>query len=217
MSNNVQDPPVYSAKQAYQNVQSAITYEEREFYAGWLGWYRKRAETRAITRLTGIAPKGSTFVDCPCGNGRWFETLAERATNIIGVDISEGMTHYARNRAGSLPISVEIRLGDAEKLPLGDREVDYAFSYALMKHLPVPIQYRVIAEFARVSRKGVVCSFGILNSVSYALWSRRKLTESYPVIVEEVRWMGEACGMRLRDVQRCSTPIGLEHLVYFEK
>ena len=29
--------------------------------------------------------------------------------------------------------------------------------------------------------------------------------------------MGEACGMKLSQVLRCSTPIGLEHLTYFEK
>ena len=43
MPDNVPNPPTYSAKQAYQNVESAIIYEEREFYVGWLGWYRKRA------------------------------------------------------------------------------------------------------------------------------------------------------------------------------
>jgi ubiquinone/menaquinone biosynthesis C-methylase UbiE len=217
MPDDVQDPPTYSAKQAYQNVESAIIYEEREFYAGWIGWYRKRLEVQAITKLTGMAPEGSTFVDCPCGNGRWFETVAERAKSIVAVDISEGMTHYARNRAGSLPIDVEIRLGDAEQLPLKDGEVDFAFSYALMKHLPVPVQYKVLAEFSRVATKGVVCSFGVMNSLSYAIWRRRKLPESYPVFVEELRWMGEACGMQLREVVRCSTPIGLEHLAYFEK
>lgn len=217
MQDDVQEPPAYSAKQAYQNVESAITYEEREFYSGWLGWYRKRLEVNAIRRLTGKAPVGSTFVDCPCGNGRWFETLSERAKSIVGVDISEGMTHYARNRAKSLALEVEIRLGDAEKLPLADGEVDFAFSYALMKHLPVPVQYKVLAEFARVARRGVVCSFGIMNGLTYAIWRRRNLPESYPVFVEEAKWMGEACGMTMREVVRCSTPIGLEHLVYYEK
>ena len=165
MSDNARNSPVYSAKQAYQNVDSAINYENREFYSGWLGRFRKRAEIRAITRLVQLTPEGSTFVDCPCGNGRWFETLGKRSGNIVGVDISEGMTSYARDRAKSLPLDIEIRLGDAEELPLEDGAVDYAFSYALMKHLPVPVQYKVLAEFARVSRRGVICSFGIFNSL----------------------------------------------------
>ena len=69
------------------------------------------------------------------------------------------LMHYARDRAECLPQEIEFHQASAEDLPLEDGSVDYAFSYALMKHLPVPVQYKVLAEFARVSRKGVICSF----------------------------------------------------------
>ena len=210
-------PPSYGAKTAYQADESATGYEQRAFYRGLLGRYRKRAEVRAISRLTGMVPQGSEFLDCPCGNGRWFEVLARRANRIVGVDVSEGMIRHATRRAGEIDLDIEIRHGDAERLPLDDGSVDYTFSYALTKHLPVPVQYHVLREFARVSRRGVICSFGVLKHLSYEFWRRRDIAESYPVFVEEIGWMATAAGLQLRRVMRCSTPIGLEHLVLFEK
>ena len=96
----------YDAKTAYQRYESAERYEKREFYQGFLGRYRKRAEQAAIGGLTAFVPQGSEFLDCPCGNGRWFETLARRARKITGVDVSEGMLRFARDRAESLPVMV---------------------------------------------------------------------------------------------------------------
>jgi ubiquinone/menaquinone biosynthesis C-methylase UbiE len=207
----------YSARTAYGEYSSASGYEERPFYRGPLGWYRKQLERSAIRALTGASEKGSSFVDCPCGNGRWFETLARRAKKIVAVDVSPGMLHFARDRAECLPHEIEFHQASAEELPLEDGSVDYVFSYALMKHLPVPVQYRVLAEFARVSRRGVVCSFGMLTSLSYAFWRRRNIAESYPVFREEIGWMARDAGLVIETVRRCSTPIGLERLVRFER
>ncbi len=210
-------PQSYDAKTAYQRYESAERYEKRDFYKGFLGRFRKRAEQAAIGGLTAFVPQGSEFLDCPCGNGRWFETLARRARKITGMDVSEGMIQFARERAASLSFEVEVRRGDAENIDLEDGAVDFTFSYALMKHLPVPVQYRVLAEFGRVSRQGVICSFGLLRPLSYMIWRRRKIEESYPVFEEEIGWMAADAGLEIREIRRCSTPLGLEHLVLFGK
>jgi len=207
----------YDAKTAYSEYSSASGYEERTFYRGPLGWYRKRLERSAIAALTGRVESGSKILDLPCGNGRWFETLSRRAASLVAVDVSPGMLHYARDRAECLPIEIEFHQAAAEEIPIEDGSVDYTFSYALMKHLPVPVQYRVLAEFARVSSKGVICSFGVLKPISYMLWKRSKIAESYPVFIEEVGWMAAEAGLRIDEVRRCSTPVGLEHLVRFVK
>ena len=81
---------------------------------------------------------------------------------------------------------IEICQGEAECLPLADGSVDYTFSHALTKHLPVPIQYAVLAEFARIARLGVICSFGVFSHLTYEFWRRRQLKESYPVFLEEL-------------------------------
>ena len=108
-------------------------------------------------------------------------------------------------------------LGKAEKLPLPDKSVDYVFSHALTKHLPVPIQYHVLKEFSRISRLGVVCSFGVFTHVSYEFWRRRRLVESYPVFYEELEWMAEFAGLRVVKKIKCTTNLGTENTVLLQK
>jgi len=207
----------YSAKSAYQSYEAAKEYEGRPVYSGIAGRYRGWLENRSINRLLGEIPRGSTFLDCPCGNGRWLESLARRASRITAIDVSEGMVRFTTQRAATMVLDIEVCQGDAEQLQLDDGAVDYAFSFALTKHLPVPVQYRVLAEFARVSRRGVLCSFSVLKHLSYAAWRGRNLSESYPVFIEEVGWMAEAAGLVIRRTARCSSPVGLEHVVLFDK
>ena len=209
--------PEYSAKSAYQSHDAAAGYEKRPVYRTINGRYRWWIENRSINRLLDDIPEGSVFLDCPCGNGRWLETLARRASRIVAVDVSKGMVEFTTQRAAGMDLDIEVLRGDAERLPLEDGAVDYTYSFALTKHLPVPVQYQVLAEFARVSRRGVLCSFSILKHLSYEFWRGRKLEESYPVFIEEVGWMADAAGLVIRRTARCSTPIGLEHVVLFDK
>jgi ubiquinone/menaquinone biosynthesis C-methylase UbiE len=142
-----------------------------------------------------------------------------KSRKIVGVDVSPQMLRVARQRAGSLHPTIEVVLteGDAEELPLDDGSVDYVFSHALTKHLPRPLQYRVLGEFARVAREGVICSFGVFNHFSYEVWRRRNLRESYPVLPEELHWMAEEAGLHVVTRRRCTTPVGVENSVLLQK
>ncbi|MCH9050399.1 MAG: methyltransferase domain-containing protein [Proteobacteria bacterium] len=95
----------YSARQAYQNYAASVAYGKTSRLAGPLTLYRRRVERRAITELLVRVPQGSTVLDCPCGNGRWFDLLAGRAGRIIGVDISAAMLQRARARPSSMSTS----------------------------------------------------------------------------------------------------------------
>lgn len=208
----------YGAKSDYQSHTSATTYERRAMYDGFVGKRRVRIERDVIRRLSASIEQGSTVLDCPCGNGRWFEALSANASKIIGVDVSEGMVQAARERVPRAGFDLDVGLGDAERLQLEDGEVDYTFSYALMKHLPVSVQYRVLSEFARVSSRGVICSFAVLTQVSYAWWRRRRPKESYPVIREELDFMAEASDLHLKETIKVSQPVvGLEYFAVFTK
>ena len=206
----------YSARDSYQAYSVAEEYEQVRF-SGLLGRYRRARELNAISYLVSLLPDGITVVDCPCGTGRWWPVLARRARHIVALDISEGMLRFAREQAEKSSIEVEVRYGDAQCLPLPDCSVDYAFSHALTKHLPVPIQYTVLDEFARVARFGVICSFGIFSHLTYEFWRRRHLEESYPVFYEELEWMALGAGLKVQTMRKCTTPIGVEHTVLFDK
>jgi ubiquinone/menaquinone biosynthesis C-methylase UbiE len=207
----------YGAKLAYQSSESAATYERRPVYSGLLGRMRGVTERRAIGQLVAAMEPGSTVLDCPCGNGRWFEALSARAKRIVARDVSSGMVAHARTRSLA-GVEIDVAVDDAEKLDLAENAVDYTFSFALMKHLPIPVQYRVLREFARVSRKGVMCSFAVFHPVSFAWWSFRKPSESYPVAFQELELMAAEAGLRLERVIKISQPlIGLEYFAVFKK
>lgn len=206
----------YSAKKAYDKPGVPDTYEERRF-SGFLGSYRYRREQKAISEIVDLMPAGVSVLDCPCGTGRWWPILSRRAHRIVGMDVSEKMLDFAKQNISKTAVAITLTKGDAERIALPDESVDYVFSHALTKHLPVPIQYQVLKEFSRVSRKGVICSFGIFSHITYEFWKRRNLIESYPVFLEELKWMADAANLVLLRKIKCTTPLGVEHAVLFRK
>jgi len=202
----------YSARTDYQSDTSACGYEKRRMYSGIVGQRRVAIERSVIAQLIDDMSPNSTVLDCPCGNGRWLDVLAKHAVKLDAIDISEGMVRAAQKRSSGFSIPVDVRLGDAEHLDLVDDAVDYTFSYALMKHLPVSVQARVLTEFARVSAKGVICSFAVFRPVSHVLWRLRHPPESYPVMRDEIASMASTAGLQLKRLVKISQPlIGLEH------
>jgi len=214
MEPNKELPIDYSAKRRYRGESDVARYEELRF-SGWLGRHRFSREQKAISALIMSLPANISMLDCPSGNGRWWKLLARRANRIIAIDLSPTMLKYSGQRIPSIDVEVEIYEAGVESLPLSDNSVDYSFCHALTKHLPIPVQYGVLMELARVSSRGVICSFGILSHLTYEFWRRRKLQESYPVFPEELQWMAEAAKLRIEAVRKCSTLIGVEHTVLF--
>ena len=88
----------YSAREAYKDYDVGAQYEKLRF-SGAMGRYRRKAELRAVDMALEAVDHGSTILDCPCGIGRWWPTLAPKAGKLIAVDISEGMLTHARERA----------------------------------------------------------------------------------------------------------------------
>jgi ubiquinone/menaquinone biosynthesis C-methylase UbiE len=209
----------YGARDAYQDAEAARHYGEAAGTGGSgpLGRYRRALERRAVALLAADIPVGATVLDCPCGNGRWLEALAGRAGRIVGLDLSPAMLGQARGRAETLGISSAFLAGEVEHLPLADASVDITFSFALTKHLPQTVQRRALAEFGRVSRLGVICSFAVFGPVSRILWRRRALVESHPVSRAELDAMAREAGLRVTRLARCSTPVGVEHLARLER
>lgn len=206
----------YSAKKAYTEKGTAENYERLRF-SGFLGRHRYKREQRAVERIVTSLPSEVSILDLPCGTGRWWRLLSSRASSLIAMDVSEEMLVFARARAKDYSIPIDVVKGDAENIDLPENSVDYVFSHALTKHLPIPIQYQVLAEFGRVARRGVISSFGIFNHLTYEFWRRRKLVESYPILREELEWMAEAAGLEIERTIKCTTFFGVEHTVLFRK
>lgn len=76
---------------------------------------------------SGTDTKGKVVVDLGCGTGCFTEQLQQRfsGSDILGLDIAEGMLRYARDHKAQ---AANWLCGDAESLPLADRSVDIMFS-----------------------------------------------------------------------------------------
>jgi len=102
---------------------------------------------------TNFIQSGAVAADIGTGTREVLLALAASAGKVIGVDNSEKMLEVCRERiAGSELDNIELRLGDAETLPLDDAECDTIFSSMLLHHLTSP--RKGVAEMARALSPG---------------------------------------------------------------
>jgi ubiquinone/menaquinone biosynthesis C-methylase UbiE len=131
-----------------------------------------------VSRLiNGISPRPAVAVDVGCGTGALLQALASCAVMTIGVDSSSRMLERARDRFGAR-LGVELRLGEAEHLPLGDGEADLALMSMSLHHLAEP--EAGLREVARVLSPG-----GTLVLVELERHDREELRAAHGD-----RWLG---------------------------
>ncbi len=131
---------------------------------------------RAIARLV---PPELAAADVGTGTGVLALELARLGLRVVAVDHSPRMLEAAREKLAAEGVeSVELRLGEAQALPLRDAEVDAAFAHMVLHYLPSPAE--ALAEMRRVVRPG-----GVVVVVDFVLhqseWMRQELG---------VRWLG---------------------------
>lgn len=106
----------------------------------------------AIDRI----PVGTTVVDIGCGAGMDL-LLAARRTGptgrAIGIDMTEAMRRRASQGAATSGLAhVDVRDGDATRLPVDDQSVDVVISNGVLNL--VPEKERAVGEIARVLKPG---------------------------------------------------------------
>jgi len=110
------------------------------------------ANPHAIARI----PAGATVVDIGCGAGTDVLLAALRVGptgRAIGVDMTEAMRQRAAQGAAACGLTnVEVRSGDATRLPIDDRSADVVISNGVLNL--VPEKERAVAEIARVLKPG---------------------------------------------------------------
>lgn len=106
--------------------------------------------TQLFTQLPDGLPAQSVVLDLGSGTGFFTRQLAAKysESQIVGLDIAEGMLHYAAVQQ----TEISWLCSDAELLPLADNSVDIIFSSLAIQwcnHLP-----QLLAELARVLKPG---------------------------------------------------------------
>jgi ubiquinone/menaquinone biosynthesis C-methylase UbiE len=112
------------------------------------GYFSDSVRDKAIS-ISG-ATGGETAADIGAGTGFMSSGLVAKGVRVIAVDESPEMLQVARRKLGSG--GVDFRLGSAEKIPIGDAEVDVVFANMMLHHVEDP--KKVIGEMSRILRDG---------------------------------------------------------------
>jgi SAM-dependent methyltransferase len=165
-----------------------------------------------LDKLLSIAGKrvaeGDVVVDIGCGVGRLCRTLAKRAQEVWGVDVSEEMLNLARQHNSELT-NVNWLLGDGRSLAgIPDASVDGIVSLVVFQHIPDPeLTLSYVADMGRILRPGGWAAFQISNDPSVhrapGIRSaiRGALSRAHPRGQTNPAWLGSAVKLeRLREV-----------------
>jgi ubiquinone/menaquinone biosynthesis C-methylase UbiE len=99
--------------------------------------------------------KGDRVLETGVGSGINLAYIAERVGPsgfIAGIDISERMLELARAKAGGIPVTVELRAGNAVRLPYGDGSFDALLQFGGINFFSN--RRAAIGEMVRVVRPG---------------------------------------------------------------
>jgi ArsR family transcriptional regulator len=156
-------------------------------------WNDDTLRARALAR---VLPRDLVALDLGTGTGTLALELAGAGMRVVAVDHSKAMLDATRRKVEASGARVELRLGEAESLPLADAEVDVAFAHLVLQYLPAPA--RALSELARVVKPG-----GAVVVVDFVRHDREWMRQELGVV-----WMGFAPD----EVADGLAAAGLEHV-----
>ena len=109
------------------------------------GYFTETVRENAYA-IAGVKPD-KLAADIGAGTGFMTEGLIKLGLQVIAVDQSEPMLKIIKNKMGETK-NIDYRIGVAEKLPIADAIVDYAFANMSLHHVQVPLT--AINEMIRI-------------------------------------------------------------------
>jgi SAM-dependent methyltransferase len=116
----------------------------------------RKARDRYLHLLDTAVKRSSSVLEYGCGKGGYAFHLAEKGASVVGIDISEVAIEQARRKSGSLGLSTEFLVMDAERLTFGENSFDVVCGEAILHHLDLD---RAFQEIARVAKPSGTCLF----------------------------------------------------------
>ena len=136
-----------------------MAYEElkqRQSVMWGKGPYQRITETIADVHevvVGRLAPEaGDRWLDLACGTGAMAERAASAGAEVVGVDLAPGLIETAKERAQAKGLEIEYRVGDVERLELGDAGFDKVSSTCGIMF--APDHEASAGELARVTAPG---------------------------------------------------------------
>lgn len=120
------------------------------------GPFEKVADTitdlhEAVTARLEPRP-GVKWLDLGCGTGAVAERAAAQGAEVTGIDLAPVLIETARQRAGERGLDIDYRVGDVERLEVGDHAYDVVSS--VVGTMFAPDHRAVASELARVTKPG---------------------------------------------------------------
>lgn len=168
-----------------------------------------RRDKQLARRALALAGEPGLVLDLPCGAGRFWPLLAEKANRvIIGADNSASMVKTA---CASQPAEVVKRVQplqtSAFAIDMPDNAVDSIFCMRLMHHVGEAKDRAVLLkEFHRVTRDSVIISLWVDGN--FKAWKRKRAERNrnqegyqnrFVLPVETVEAEFEQAGFRIQD------------------
>jgi SAM-dependent methyltransferase/uncharacterized protein YbaR (Trm112 family) len=142
---------MYFDRQASEDFEITRPHGAPRLY-GWLLWEKFRLSLLGVNENLG----GLTALAVCGGSGMDAEFLIRSGASVITCDISFGAACRVAKRARRYGFKVLSIVGDAERLPLGDRSVDLVYVHDGLHHLIDPVVG--LREMARVASRYVSVS-----------------------------------------------------------
>jgi len=162
-----------SARKAHAQALFAGIAADYDRWAQTLSFGQDRRWHETMNDRVGAGP-GMVVADVATGTGAVAIDLARRfGCRVIGIDQSEAMLARGAERVSAAAIEplVELRRGEAERLPLDDESVDALVHTYLLRYVDDPAA--TLRELARVVRPGGMMAsleFGVPSGAWYPAW-----------------------------------------------
>jgi ubiquinone/menaquinone biosynthesis C-methylase UbiE len=193
----------YAARTTYKG-EMAADYDKRR--SKRKKWKREMAAVEAI--VSGF-DTGASIVDVPMGTGRFLPFYTKGRHPVLGLDISMDMLQQAAGKAKMLENSgvgeknrINMVIGDAEALPLSNKSMDYVICIRLLNWVTKPISEKILNEFQRVARKGIIVGFRSLHAMTSGDFIRMGAADLVPTPRHISRWVKSIPGFARRQGRR---------------
>lgn len=180
-------------------------YKSRKEKSDISYFYNELLEMPMMIKMLGDL-SGKKVLDLGCGPGFHIGKLKRKCREIRGIDLSSEEIALAKKDHPA----IDLRVGDAEKLPYKKGEFDIVFSSLMMGHFEdwAP----VLQEVSRVLKKKGEFTFSIHNPVTEDLAKKTWFFKKFRVIEHyfEEKWRIKTWGER----NAVSAEVGHHHKTY---